>query len=185
MHFHSSLLLLVSLTLTAARSPKDGADPANNLHFITKEVRDHIADNYISLWDGNYDIINSTFSPDFTMLYQDRFPTGLGNGSVLSDVDSRAAFLAFVQRGRAAFSQYEFKVVRKFGEDNVIAIRWILDAVYKGGFPLATLAPGASLSYNGTDTLTLDPSSGLVVEVWSAQDLMNLFHQLGAPVGTL
>ncbi len=46
-------------------------------------------------------------------------------------------------------------------------------------FVNSTLAPGSTVTYNGTDSLLLDPSTGLVKEVTIAQDLLTLFHGFG------
>jgi hypothetical protein len=43
----------------------------------------------------------------------------------------------------------------------------------------SALQPGDPLTYNGTDNLILNPVTGLIDQVDSAQDLITLFHNLG------
>ena len=44
----------------------------------------------------------------------------------------------------------------------------------------STKKAGATISYNGTDFLQLDPCSGLIQQVDMTQDYMNFYHELGA-----
>lgn len=42
-----------------------------------------------------------------------------------------------------------------------------------------TLKQGDAIGYNGVEFLTIDPCSGLIVEVISAQDLITFMYNLG------
>jgi hypothetical protein len=132
MHF-PTLSTLSALLLTATLTASTAIKPAP--FTITPSHRAKIIQNYIKLWGGDFTILNTTISPQTFNLYQDRFPNGAGTGSYLSEIHSQADMLAFIQRARSAFSQYDFIDMGHAGEELKIAIRWKLAAVYLGGFP--------------------------------------------------
>ena len=96
---------------------------------ISAQWRDTIVANWFTLWGGDYSYLNKTVTPDF-QLYQDRIPTG--NGSVPVVVNNSSSFLAFVKDSRAGFEKYGFRDDLHFGEDNLVTVRWTLDAVFAG-----------------------------------------------------
>ena len=101
---------------------------------ISAQWRDTIVDNWLQLWAGDYTYLNKTVSPNI-LVYQDLFPTT--NGSVPLIINNSTAMLGFVKQSRAYFSKYGFIDDMHFGEDNLIALRWTLNAVYMGGMSTA------------------------------------------------
>lgn len=63
-------------------------------------------------------------------VYQDRFPTG--NGSVPVPIGNASAFLDFVKLARADFETYAFIDDFHIGVENVVALRWTLNATFAG-----------------------------------------------------
>ena len=101
---------------------------------ISAQWRDTIVDNWLQLWAGDYTYLNKTVSPN-VLVYQDLFPTA--NGSVPLIINNSTAMLRFVKQSRTYFSKYGFIDDMHFGEDNLIALRWTLNAVYMGGMSTA------------------------------------------------
>ena len=85
---------------------------------------------WLQLWAGDYTYLNKTVSPNISV-YQDLFPTA--NGSVPLIINNSTAMLRFIKQSRTYFSNYGFIDDMHFGEDNLIALRWTLNAVYMGG----------------------------------------------------
>ncbi|KAK2596248.1 hypothetical protein QQS21_006340 [Conoideocrella luteorostrata] len=149
--------------------------------FKTHEHHARILQNYVDIWAGNLSLIDSTLAPALS-LQIDRFPTG-SHGSVplAPTINSSAAFSSFVQSTRSNFDKYGFTVQKWAGEDRHISLRWTMEAVLGDKFKAVptTLKAGDAVTYNGTEFLTLDPCTGLVVEVDSAQDLITFMYNLG------
>ncbi|KIN05424.1 hypothetical protein OIDMADRAFT_25981 [Oidiodendron maius Zn] len=138
-----------------------------------------IVNKYLKLWKGDLSLVDQTFDPEITF-NADRFPSSSGTGSAPLTITTSEEFGAFVNASRQGFEKYGFDAFYWLGEGNRVAIRWHLDSVIGNytRFPIS-LKPGDSLTYNGTDVLTLNPCTGLVNQVDSAQDLLTLFHNLG------
>ena len=96
---------------------------------ISAQWRDTIVANWPALWAGDCSYLNKTIAPDF-QLFQDRSPTG--NGSVPFTIYNSSARLQFVMDSRAGFSKYAFLDNLHFGEDNLLTLRWTLNAVFLG-----------------------------------------------------
>jgi hypothetical protein len=84
--------------------------------------------NWLTLW-GDYTYLSKTVAPEF-QLFQDRFPTG--NDSLSFVVNNSSSLLQFVKDSRAGFEKYGFLDDLHFGEDNLVTLRWTLDAVFAG-----------------------------------------------------
>ena len=159
--------------------------------------------NWYALWAGNYSALNSTVMPSI-QVYQDRFPTGKGSAPL--PIGNASAFLDFVKLARADFETYAFIDDFHFAVENMIALRWTLNATFAGSktayvqahssgypltfvtsliFPIRKLEKGSHVAYNGTDIMLLDPCSGLVQQVLSAQDLITYYHVLQQPLGAV
>lgn len=96
---------------------------------IAAQWRDTIVANWLALWAGDYTYLNKTVAPNF-QLFQDRFPTG--NGSVPFVINNSSSLLQFVKDSRAGFEKYGFLDDLHFGEDNLVTLRWTLNAVFAG-----------------------------------------------------
>lgn len=168
----------------------------------TLEHLEHVKNNYLSIWNGNLSLINSTFAPTISFS-ADRFPSSSGSQAI--DISTREAFHAFVTRSRTGWDKYEFEVYAWTGNENHLAVRWVLDGVMGASFNIVptwvseslnllafsssgkynnnvsnrTLKPGDPVTYNGTDFLILNKETGLIEELHMAQDLITLFHNLG------
>ncbi|KAK3699776.1 hypothetical protein LTR37_016285 [Vermiconidia calcicola] len=139
---------------------------------------DEVIANWYNLWAGDFSLLDKTVMPDI-QLWQDRFPTG--NGSAALPIGNSEQFLGFVKSSRVGFEVYKFIDDFHFGVGNMIALRWTLDATFAGS-ETATLEPGSHVAYNGTDICLLDPCSGRMSQVLSAQDLITYFHIVGTPI---
>ncbi|KAK3669744.1 hypothetical protein LTR78_010372 [Recurvomyces mirabilis] len=148
---------------------------------LTPLSHEQVVTNWYALWAGNYSFLSSTVMPSIEV-YQDRFPTG--NGSAPLRIGNASAFLEFIKLARADFETYAFTDEFHFGVGNVIALRWKLNATFAGS-STAKLERGSHVAYNGTDIMLLDPCSGLVQQILSAQDLITYYHVLQQPLGTV
>ncbi|KEF56231.1 uncharacterized protein A1O9_07812 [Exophiala aquamarina CBS 119918] len=180
----SLLLPLLSAGSALAHSrwgPTSIASPCQSVE-ISAEWRETIISNWLTIWnDVDFSLLDVTVSPEI-VIYQDRFATGTGNGSIEFPVNNVTAFQRFVEGSRAGFSKYAFEATRYFGEDDLVALEWTLNAIVESG--QGTAAPGTAISYNGTDIFVLDRCDGVVKEVRSHQDLIRYYNQLGVDVGT-
>jgi hypothetical protein len=166
---------------------------------ISPASREIVVSNWLKLWAGNYDYLNKTVTSD-VQLYQDRFPTG--TNSISMPIDNSSALLSFVKESRMTFETYCFVDDFHFGDDNLVALRWTLNATFAGsqkawvkGRPgveihemlnnSRTLKKGSEVTYNGTDLMVLNRCSGLIQQVLSAQDFITYFHVLGEPIGVV
>lgn len=101
----------------------------------TTEHYNQIIDNYLSIWSGNYNLTDSTLSPDVT-LFGDRFPSSTGNGSDSLSVHTSQDFLGFIERSRTGWDEYGFDLYKSASQDLNVAIRWIMYGVIGGNFAL-------------------------------------------------
>lgn len=124
-----SLIPIVSLAVSTFVNPAIAGNHVGSLEHLAQ-----IKDNYLAIWDGNLTLINSTFAPiiDF---HADRFPSG--NTSSLLSISTREDFLAFVERSRTGWEQYEFKVHAWVANGNHIAVRWMMDGIIDENYTLA------------------------------------------------
>ena len=96
---------------------------------ISPASRDSIVSNWLNLWAGDYIYLNKTVAPD-VQLYQDRFPTG--TNSISMPIDNSSALLSYVKESRMTFETYGFIDDFHFGDDNMVALRWTLNATFAG-----------------------------------------------------
>lgn len=106
-----------------------------NPHAATQKQRDLIADNYLNLWNGDFSLINSTFSPQIS-IHADRLPSSTGVGSDPLDITTSQGFLDWVKKSRTGWDKYSFIKYKSAGEGHNIAIRWSLDAVIGANFTM-------------------------------------------------
>ncbi|KAJ4249097.1 hypothetical protein NW762_012431 [Fusarium torreyae] len=172
---------VLSATASAGRSEGGKNGAKGHKPFTTHEYHKKILNQYVDIWGGNISLVNTTFAPEVT-LYIDRFPTG-SNGSVEIGpyITNPASFAAFVEKTRSGLRQYDISVKKWVGEGYGIAARWAIEIVLGDDFKNVptTLKAGEYVTYNGTEYLTLDPCTGLVTEVESAQDLISFLYNLG------
>ena len=91
--------------------------------------QEEIVTNWYALWDGDYSYLEKTVTPD-VHLYQDRFPTG--NGSVSLPIFDSDAMREFVKTSREGWESYSFIDDFHYGVDNLITLRWTLNATWGG-----------------------------------------------------
>jgi hypothetical protein len=136
MHFFHFAVPALGLLLAATPALSDatscGSEPPSGCVDISPQWRETIVSNFYTLWGGDYSYLNKTFAPN-VVEYQDRVPTGNGNGSVPLIINNSTALLRFIMAGHAAYSTFRFEDDLHFGIDNLIAARWTLHAVYKSG----------------------------------------------------
>jgi hypothetical protein len=122
-------LLSVALALPGSRwGPVSNDSPCHSAQ-ISAEWRETVVTNWIAIWnDVDFSLLDVTVSPDIT-IYQDRFATGSGNGSIELIVNNMTSFQGFVQGSRTGFSKYAFEATKYFGEDDLVALEWTLDAI--------------------------------------------------------
>lgn len=95
-----------------------------------KLSQEEIVQHWYTLWAGDYSYLNKTVTPN-VQLYQDRFPTG--NGSASLPVFDSSAMLSFVKTARTGFETYSFIDDFHYGVENLITLRWTLNATSAGG----------------------------------------------------
>ncbi|KAJ6780102.1 hypothetical protein PWT90_01031 [Aphanocladium album] len=172
--------LIIGL-LTSASTGLAAAIKSCPGHFTTPGYHQKIMNDYLAIWAGNLSLVNSTFAPHLT-LQGDRFPTGAhGSVQLAPLVNSPEAFSGFVRQTRANFGEYGFRVQRWAGDGANVVFRWTLEGKVGKAFKAVptNLKEGDAISYNGTEFLTLDACTGLIVEVSSAQDLITFMYNLG------
>jgi SnoaL-like domain len=109
---------------------------AENASAQSIENRKHlknVSDNYLSIWNGDLSLIDSTFAPKFAF-HADRFPSP--DGSQAIDINTPDEFRAFVSRARTGWDKYEFEVLAWAGHGNNVAVRWKLNAVMGANFTI-------------------------------------------------
>ncbi|KAH8896753.1 hypothetical protein GQ53DRAFT_527111 [Thozetella sp. PMI_491] len=160
------------------------AAPTSKLQLTTEDF-DKAIHTYLHIWNGDLTLVDSLFSPNLK-LEVDLFPTQTGQGTndISPLVNTSAAFGGWVQQARSQFETYTFTLNKWAGSGNCVAARWTLHATIGQNFAVlpTNLKAGDPVTYNGTDFLTLDPSTGLVVEVAVAQDLLTFLDNLGNEV---
>ncbi|KAH8881942.1 hypothetical protein GQ53DRAFT_847874 [Thozetella sp. PMI_491] len=147
----------------------------------TAEELDRAIHGYLDVWNGNFSQVDSVFAPSLTV-QADLIPQpGGGTGAIGPLITTSAAFASWVQQARANFDTYTFTLNKYAAGNNNVAGRWTLNAEIGQNFTFlpTNLKRGDPVTYNGTDFLTLDPCTGLVVEVAVAQDLISLIVNLG------
>ncbi|KAH6995169.1 hypothetical protein EDB80DRAFT_877044 [Ilyonectria destructans] len=142
-----------------------------------------LADNYLSLWGGELSLVDSVIHPKISLI-ADRLPSSVGSDIIqVGNIDE---YVAFVQKSRAGWKEYNFDVIHMVGNGNQMAIRWKMNGITSANMTLpTTLDPGSPVTYNGTDFLILDDCTGLVKEVHMAQDFITFFHALGLEAVTV
>lgn len=130
---YESLLFLSLLSLTSALpgssrwGPSSAQTPCHSTQ-ISAEWRETVVKNWLAIWNEmDFTLLDATVSPNIT-INQDRFATG-GGGSVEFVINNATAFQGFVEASRQGFSKYIFEGTRYFGEDDLVALEWTLDAV--------------------------------------------------------
>lgn len=102
---------------------------------IAPQWYDTIVHRYLDVWGSEKmddALFNSTFNDDFN-LYQDKIVTG--KGPIDANIHNLTGLREFMAQSRQGFSQYRFQDLYYFGQDNMVVLRWTLDAVFKGPAP--------------------------------------------------
>lgn len=77
---------------------------------------------------------------------------------------------------RGGFSNARWSVEDAFGADDRAAIRWRMVGSHDGEFE-AIAATGRSVEFHGIAIVRL--ASGVIAEIWHAEDMLGLLDQLG------
>lgn len=78
---------------------------------------------------------------------------------------------------RRSFSDLAYEIVEMVSQESRVAVHWRATGHQDGAF--GPIAPsGKAVSYDGVTFLRI--SQGLIVEIWSTNDLFGLVEQLGA-----
>lgn len=87
------------------------------------------------------------------------------------------ATLAWHRERRAAFPDLRYKIVDVVAAGERVAVHWRAAGTHAGQF--GPVPPtGQVVSYSGATFLRFD-TAGLIIEVWSCNELLQLLQQLG------
>ena len=171
-----AVLACTATTATATASdapPKSAAAAiaADQGHQVDAQRPKAMLDDWLRLWNGDYDRAPGITSPAF------RVHAALldgGDGSSIRGVDGLVAWIA---QTRAAFPDLRFtEQVAPLVDGRYASVRWTAIGTYAGGYPGAKAEPGAVITFTGTDTLRM--RDGKFVEYWVNTDTLQLLTQL-------
>jgi CHASE2 domain-containing sensor protein len=124
-----------------------------------------------NLWNGNYTIAKEIISPDF------RIHAALMDGSPDTAIRGAEGLVNWMAQSASIFESMKFTtLVGPIIDGNLIAGRWVMVGVYKGGVPGAKAAPGTVITFAGTDILRVE--NGKIVEYWLSSDTSSMLAQL-------
>lgn len=116
---------------------------------ISAEWRETVVKNWLTIWnDMDFSLLDVTVSPNIT-IYQDRFASRTGDGSIELIVNNVTSFQGFVEISRNGFSKYVFEGTKYFGEDDLVALEWTLDATIEKSQGFVTLCLEGVLELSG------------------------------------
>lgn len=99
----------------------------------TKDFHKQVLDNYIGLWGGDYSVASKLLDPA-VVVYSDRLPSSTGVGSTQGNITSRDQYVAFVERSRNGWQEYNFEVLRWTSSDDNLALRWRMHGIIGDNF---------------------------------------------------
>ncbi|WP_433195876.1 ester cyclase [Nocardia sp. CA-107356] len=124
------------------------------------------------MWNGDPSLATNLIHPEFQV------HGAMVTGVEISGPDSLAEWIA---QFRAPFSTLTFTIdVGPIAQDDFVAVRWIADGTYAGGFPGASAEPGTPVAFTGTDLLRT--ADGKISEYWVNADLNILMAALQVAV---
>ncbi|UXX91834.1 ester cyclase [Streptomyces sp. AD2-2] len=184
-HHRARLLVpaaLAALACTAMTATASDASPKTTTKATTTTVataRSHdgvqrpkvMLDNWLRLWNGDYDQAPGIISPAF------RVHAALIDGGDGSAIRGADGLVAWIKQTRAAFPDLRFtEQVTPLIDGRHASVRWTATGTYAGGFPGAKAEPGTVITFTGTDTLRM--RDGRFVEYWVNTDTLQLLTQL-------
>ncbi|GAT72020.1 hypothetical protein MHM582_0490 [Microbacterium sp. HM58-2] len=126
----------------------------------------------MNVWNGDYGKVPELISDDF------RLHATLLGGAEDEAVRGPEGLRALVEQSRSLLSNMTFStVVGPIVEGASLAGHWTVTGTYEGGYPGATAAPGAIVTFSGTDVLRIE--EGKIAEYWMVADTPSLMAQLG------
>ncbi|MFD9738721.1 ester cyclase [Umezawaea sp. NPDC059074] len=132
---------------------------------------DLVTRSWLDLWNGDYDVAKSLVSDDI------RVHAALADGGDGTAVSGRDGLVGWISQVRAAFSSLTFSIeVGPIVQNDHLAVRWIANGIYGGGFPGAAAPIGTPILFAGTDLLRADGDR--LVEYWVNSDMHVLLAQL-------
>lgn len=130
-----------------------------------------LVDGWLDLWNGDLDRARDLVTADFRV--HAAMMDG-GDGSAVSGPDGLAGWIA---QARAPLDDLSYTIeVGPIAHDDMIALRWVATATYRGGFPGAAAEPGTPIAFAGIDMLRV--ADGRLAEYWVNSDIHVLLAQL-------
>ncbi|WP_199810930.1 ester cyclase [Streptomyces sp. NRRL F-525] len=173
----AALAALVCTAMTASasdaspKSPSTTAITAVQSHHEGAQRPKAMLDDWLRLWNGDYDRATGIISPAF------RVHAALLDGGDGSSIRGADGLVAWIKQTRAAFPDLRFtEQVTPLVDGRYASIRWTATGTYAGGFPGAKAEPGTVVTFTGTDTLRM--RDGRFVEYWVNTDTLQLLTQL-------
>lgn len=152
-------------------SDRSSATPTPTLVSIRRADAAQLWADWLALWNGDLARAERIIAPDYVL-----HMTPIGGGD-LARFAGPAGLAAWIGQLRAVFQPMRFTVqVAPLFDRDLIAGRWTVDGVYRGGFPGATAAPGTAVHFAGADFLRV--ADGKIVEYWLSADIPDLMAQL-------
>ncbi|MEP6561718.1 MAG: ester cyclase, partial [Nakamurella sp.] len=113
-----------------------------------REAATALADSWIALWNGDYDVAETIISES------NRVHAAMMDGGDGSAVAGVAGMKNFVGQTRSVASDLVFSIdVGPLVDGDHVVVRWIANGHYGGGFPGAGAPVGTEVTISGTDIL--------------------------------
>jgi len=126
---------------------------------------------WLRLWNGDYHQAEGLLDSRF------RVHAALMDGGDGDAVAGPQGLVDWIRQTRAVLPDLRFTIqVGPVVQDDHIALRWIAEGTYGGGFPGATASIGTPVAFTGTDLLRVE--DGRFVEYWVNSDIHVLLRQL-------
>lgn len=117
------------------------------------------------LWNrGNFAVIDELLARDYD-----------GHSSTV--VRGPEGAEAFIPTVRAAFPDFQFKILDQIAEGDKVATRWKLSGTHEGPFQGA---PPSGERVEMTGITIFRVADGRLIEGWTNEDQLGLFQQIGA-----
>lgn len=131
------------------------------------EIRKELYDNWMQIWNGDYDKMSSMISDDFVGHWPD------------NDVKGPSELGDMIKMTREYFYDIDFKpVISPVVGDQKISGHWKMTALYQGNMEGAKAEEGTAVTFKGMDILIFN--DGKCVEYYVLSDMFSLMKQLKA-----
>ncbi len=131
------------------------------------ETTEKIYDDWMQIWNGDYDKISSMISGDFVGHWPE------------NDVQGQSELEEMIKMTRGFFYNIEFKpIITPVIGDQKISGHWEMTALYQGNMEGAKAEKGSLVTFKGMDILIF--KDGKCVEYYVLSDMFSLMKQLKA-----